>query len=84
MKQEILDIFKRTLPKHEDIFMTHPDTQEKMSLSNWYRRSPNEFYKVLSQESVKQRTKRSFLEGRMRNVKMSEKEWDLMLRWADT
>ena len=80
-KIDICNLIQRAINKHDKILMTHPYTGETDTMKNWFQRDQNDFLLCISSPHMKQRTLDSFLEGRMRNVRMSEDEKRNLFHW---
>ena len=77
-------IIKRAIHKHDKIIMTHPITGENDTMENWYNRSKGDFVACLSTPHMKLKTLQSFLDGRMKNVRLTDEDRRFLMQWCNT
>jgi hypothetical protein len=82
VRSRILKIFGKVCGKHRKIIMTHPDTGISDDMAGWYAKDVLHFYKCASTPYMKEATRESFLNGRMKNVKISDEDREFVISWC--
>lgn len=82
-KNDILKILNSALKSHKFIFLKHPDTGVSLTIKEWMENDPDMLYETLCDAEVKQRIRKSFSFGKMKNVNINENDMKIVNDWLE-